>query len=72
MWIRLAILCYLFKLILIMKSREEILQAIKTHLQECEEQFAFATDENEDADIEEIELGARIETLRWTISLFED
>lgn len=55
-----------------MKSREEILQSLKTHLQECEEQFAFCTDENEEADIEEIELSARIDTLRWTIALFEE
>lgn len=54
-----------------MKSTEEILQSLKTHLKECEDQFALF-EEEESADIEEIELSARIDTVRWAISLFEE
>lgn len=54
-----------------MKTTDEILQALKTHLKEVEDQFALC-EENEEADIEEIELSGRIDTLRWVINLFEE
>lgn len=53
-----------------MKSREEILQSLQTHLKECEDQFSLF-EEDESAEVEEIEVSARIDTLRWAISLFE-
>lgn len=54
-----------------MKTREEILESLKTHLKECEDQFALF-EEEESADVEEIEVSARIDTLRWAVQLFEE
>lgn len=54
------------------KTREEILQSLKTHLEECKTEFELCIDESEDATIEEIELSGRIDTLKWAINLFEE
>lgn len=54
------------------KTPEEILQNLKTHLEECKAEFELCTDESEDATIEEIELSGRIDTLKWAINLFEE